>query len=67
MSEQFKEMTYQQALKRLNELVAEIEDPGIPVEKIMDKVKESVVLIQFCRSSLRDTKEEIDNIINEKS
>ncbi|MBR2948084.1 MAG: exodeoxyribonuclease VII small subunit [Bacteroidales bacterium] len=67
MSEQFKEMTYQQALKRLNELVAEIEDPGIPVEKIMDKVKESVVLIQFCRSSLRDTKEEIDNILNEKS
>lgn len=67
MSEQFKELTYQQALKRLNELVAEIEDPGIPVEKIMDKVKESVVLIQFCRSSLRDTKEEIDNILNEKS
>lgn len=66
MSEQFKELTYQQALKRLNELVAEIEDPGIPVEKIMDKVKESVVLIQFCRSSLRDTKEEIDNILNEK-
>ena len=39
MSEQISNMTYQQALERLNELVAQIEDPKMPVEQILGMVK----------------------------
>lgn len=65
MSEQISNMTYQQALERLNELVAQIEDPKMPVEQILGMVKESTVLIQFCRNSLRETQQEIANALNE--
>lgn len=65
MSEQISNMTYQQALERLNELVAQIEDPKMPVEQILGMVKESTVLIQFCRNSLRETQQEITNALNE--
>ena len=64
MSEQINNMTYQQALARLNELVVEIEDPKVPVEQILEKVKESNLLIQFCRNSLRDTQQEITSVLN---
>ncbi len=64
MSEQINNMTYQQALARLNELVVEIEDPKVPVEQILEKVKESTLLIQFCRNSLRDTQQEITSVLN---
>ena len=57
-------MTYQQALARLNELVVESEDPKVPVEQILEKVKESTLLIQFCRNSLRDTQQEITSVLN---
>ena len=65
MSEQIRNMTYQQALERLNELVAQIEDPKMPVEQILGMVKESTALIQFCRNSLRETQQEIANALNE--
>ena len=65
MSEQISNMTYQQALERLNELVAQIEDRKMPVEQILGMVKESTALIQFCRNSLRETQQEIANAINE--
>ena len=65
MSEQISNVTYQQALERLNELVAQIEDPKMPVEQILGMVKESTALIQFCRNSLRETQQEIANALNE--
>lgn len=65
MSEQISNMTYQQAHERLNELVAQIEDPKMPVEQILGMVKESTALIQFCRNSLRETQQEITNALNE--
>ena len=65
MSEQISNMTYQQALERPNELVAQIEDPKMPVEQILGMVKESTALIQFCRNSLRETQQEIANALNE--
>ena len=53
------EMTYQQALDRINNLVAEIEDPNLPIEAILEKVKESSKLIEFCRNSLKNSQQEV--------
>ena len=51
MSEQISNVTYQQALERLNELVAQIEDPKMPVEQILGMVKESTALTNGLHSS----------------
>ena len=56
-------MTYEEALAKLEKTVAEIENPDVPLEAIMDKVKESVELLEFCRKSLKENEDKINKIV----
>lgn len=56
-------LTYEEALAKLEKTVAEIENPDASLESVMDKVKESVELLEFCRESLRENEEKINKIV----
>lgn len=59
-----KKLSYEEALGRLESIVAEIEGASLPIEKIIDKVKEATGLVDYCRASLRSCKEDLEKAIN---
>jgi exodeoxyribonuclease VII small subunit len=60
-----KEPNYSQALDELNEIARSIEDESIPVDELATKLKRAAELINFCRSRLRMTEEEVSKIIGQ--
>ncbi len=60
-------LTYSQAIKRLEELVGQVEDPSLPISQVLEKVKEATALVNFCREELRKGEEQVNQILNNKS
>ncbi len=60
-------MKYEEALKRLEEIVAEIEGGKLDIDRIGDSLKEARGLIRFCKDKLYETDEEIKKILESES
>jgi len=56
-------MKYEEAMKRLEEIVSEIEDGKLDMDRIGDSLKEARELIKFCKDKLFKTDEEIKKIL----
>ena len=56
-------MKYEEAMKRLEEIVSEIEDGELDMDRIGDSLKEARELIKFCKDKLFKTDEEIKKIL----
>lgn len=56
-------MKYEEAIKRLEEIVAEIEDNKLDMDRIGESLKEARGLIKFCKDKLYETDEEIRKIL----
>lgn len=59
-------MKYEEALRRLENIVAQIEDPQTAVGDIPAKVKEAAGLLAYCRRMLRESEESIGKILEEQ-
>ncbi|MBN2274067.1 MAG: exodeoxyribonuclease VII small subunit [Bacteroidales bacterium] len=58
-------LTYEQALSRIEEITARIEAGELSVDELAKHVKEASDLLKFCKSKLFETEEEIDKILKE--
>ncbi|HYG20649.1 MAG TPA: exodeoxyribonuclease VII small subunit [Ohtaekwangia sp.] len=58
-------MTYESAYSELQKIAAEIESETVSVDVLAEKVKRAAELIAFCQSKLRNTEEEVNNIIKQ--
>lgn len=56
-------MKYEEAMKRLEEIVSEIEEGKLDMDRIGDSLKEARELIKFCKDKLFKTDEEIKKIL----
>ena len=56
-------MKYEEAIKRLEEIVSEIEGGKLDMDKIGESLKEARELIKFCKDTLYETDEEIKKIL----
>jgi len=61
-----KDLKYEEALDRLQGIVALLEKKEIKIDDLADKVKEAKALVEFCREKLNKTEEEINKIIEPK-
>ncbi|MCQ2096006.1 MAG: exodeoxyribonuclease VII small subunit [Bacteroidaceae bacterium] len=59
-------MKYEEAIKRLEEIVSKIESGSLDVDQLATKLEEAKRLIQFCQSILTQVGEEIDQILGEQ-
>lgn len=57
------EMTYETAMKQLEQIVASMESGQMPIDKMAENLKQSQELITFCKQKLVSTDEEIQKII----
>lgn len=60
-------LTYLKALNELREIVSDIESQEIDIDILTEKVKRAAELINFCRTRLRTTEEEIEKIFQDKN
>ena len=55
-------MTYEQAEKRLEEIVSILEEGSIPLEESMKLYEEGIKLSEFCMQQLKNAKQKIVDI-----
>lgn len=55
-------MKYEEAMKRLEELVQQMESGDVSIDSLTQKLKEAKKLIQLCKDKLTKTEEEIKEI-----
>ena len=63
---ELEKMKDEEALERLEKIVAQIEDPQTAVGDIPAKVKEAAALLTYCRRMLKDSEESIGKILEEQ-
>lgn len=52
-------MTFEEAIKRLEEIVRELEDGQLPLEKSLELFSEGINISKFCQASLEDAEQRI--------
>lgn len=58
-------ITYQEAFEELQQIVTEIEEGEISVDKLSEKVKRAAQLIKICKTKLTQTEANVDQILKE--
>ena len=60
-----KQINYQQALSRIENIVDEIENDNPDVDQLSAKVKEALELLQFCKDHLKNTEEDLNQTLED--
>ena len=63
---EMEKVKYEEALERLEKIVAQIEDPQTAVGDIPAKVREAAELLTYCRKMLKESEESIGKILDEE-
>ena len=58
-----KELKFEEMMKKLEEIVNELETGDVPLEEALKKYEEGVKLIQACRKRLDETKRKVEVLI----
>ncbi|MDR1919970.1 MAG: exodeoxyribonuclease VII small subunit [Tannerellaceae bacterium] len=57
--------SYNEAMAKLNKIMAELKDESIDVDVLLDKVKEAARLIKLCKKKLFKVDEEVNKVLKE--
>jgi exodeoxyribonuclease VII small subunit len=60
-----KKISYTEAMKELEAIVAEIEQGEITVDTLSDKVKRASELIKVCKQKLTSTEQDVNKILDD--
>lgn len=58
-----KDITYEGAVRKLEEIVSKIENDELDIDMIVNELKEAKELIKYCKDKLTKTDEEIKQIL----
>ena len=59
-----KAMTYEKAMKRLEEIVAKIESGEMDIDALAQNLKEAQKLVEFCKDKLTTVEAEVKKCLN---
>jgi len=57
------ELTYETASKELNEILNELKNESITIDKLAEKVERAALLASFCNEKLKTTEGKVNEII----
>lgn len=60
-----KKLTYEAAYEELKEIAADIEAETVSVDVLAEKLKRASFLLEFCKTKLKNTEQEVSNIIQQ--
>jgi exodeoxyribonuclease VII small subunit len=61
-----KSQTFEEAIKRLEEIVGELEKGEVPLDKTLSLFEEGVKLSRFCREKLDEAEKRIDILLKDE-
>ncbi|MBO4673742.1 MAG: exodeoxyribonuclease VII small subunit [Bacteroidaceae bacterium] len=59
-----KKMTYEEAMKRLEEIVKKIESGEMDIDLLAQHLKEAKSLVEFCKEKLTNVEEEVKKCLD---
>jgi exodeoxyribonuclease VII small subunit len=59
------ELTYTQAMQKLEEITARMQDPNCDIDLLRDYTTEALSLLKFCKTRLTQTDEELKKLLTE--
>jgi len=59
------QLKYQEAVDRLDEIIAQIEDEGVDVDELAMQVKEAVELIRICKAKIDKAELEVKKVVDD--
>lgn len=59
-------MKYEEAMKKLETIVSDIEEKKLDIDMISEKLKEAQELIKFCKDKLYQTDQDIQRLLSEE-
>lgn len=65
-NKKIEKMTYEEALKRLEEIVRLLEDAEIPLEESLAYFQEGIELSRYCREKLAEIEYRVDYLLKEE-
>jgi len=60
-----KDFSYNNAIQEIEDILAQLENEGLDIDDLSNKVKRVSGLIKQCKSKLRQTEEEVQKIMDE--
>ncbi len=60
------ELTFEEAMKKLEEIVAKLEEGDVPLEKAIAFYQEGMALSKICSDKLKQVQEQMTLIMNEQ-
>lgn len=57
-------ISYQEAFEEIKKILEEIETGNISIDELSEKVKRASMLMEICRSKLKQTEEDVANILD---
>lgn len=58
------EVKYGKSIKRLEEIIAKIENEEIDVDELSERVKEAVTLIKTCKNKIEKAEVEVKKVVD---
>lgn len=65
MAKKEEEMTFEESLKRLEEIVKDLENGNVPLDDAINKFKEAMDLSKTCNEKLKNAEENVNKILKE--
>ena len=59
-----RKLTYEKSISRLEQILEQIENQDIGIDELSEKIKEANSIIEFCRTKLKSTEDEINQLLN---
>lgn len=59
-----KKISYSEAYNEIQEILSEIENQDVDIDKLSDKVMQVSSLLKICKSRLHKTETEVEKILN---
>lgn len=63
MKKQEKELTYASAQAELEKILADLQDDKTSIDALAEKVRRAALLIDFCKTRLRLTEDEVNQLL----
>ena len=61
-----KKLSYEKALSELQEIIAELQQEAVSIDDLTGKVERAAQLIRYCKDKLRQTEQEISDVLSDK-
>lgn len=60
-----KKLTYESAIQELQEIIEALEEGTTSIDELSEKAKRASELIAYCRTKLRKTEQDLDQLLGE--